>query len=83
MKKFLTLVLFVLATSTTATTATTASAQQPAKPGEDPMAKFFYLPELVMAHQGEIGLTDRQRGAARSRTSSRTRRASFSMRSSR
>jgi Spy/CpxP family protein refolding chaperone len=57
MKKLLTIALFVF------WSATTATAQQPPKPGEDPMAKFFYPPELVMAHQGEIGLSDRQRGA--------------------
>jgi Spy/CpxP family protein refolding chaperone len=56
MKKLLTLAFFVLASATVAT------AQAP-KQGEDPFAKFFYPPELVMAHQGEIGLTDRQRSA--------------------
>ena len=38
---------------------------QPAKspPGQqgDPFARFFFPPELVMQHQGEIGLTDAQR----------------------
>lgn len=32
-------------------------------PGEDPLARFLFPPELVMAHQQEIGLTDRQRSA--------------------
>jgi len=30
-------------------------------PGEDPLARHVFPPELVMKHQGEIGLTDRQR----------------------
>jgi TonB-dependent SusC/RagA subfamily outer membrane receptor len=32
-------------------------------PTDDPLAGFLYPPELVMAHQQEIGLTDRQRSA--------------------
>lgn len=34
---------------------------QPA--GDDPLAGFLFPPELIMAHQQEIGLTDRQRMA--------------------
>jgi TonB-dependent SusC/RagA subfamily outer membrane receptor len=34
-----------------------------AAPGADPFAKLLYAPELVMAHQDVIGLTDRQRTA--------------------
>ena len=35
-----------------------------AKPnGDDPFAQYLYPPELVMAHQTEINLTDRQRSA--------------------
>lgn len=30
-------------------------------PGEDPLARHVFPPELVMKHQQEIGLTDRQR----------------------
>ena len=30
-------------------------------PGDDPLARFLFPPELVMAHQQEISLTDRQR----------------------
>lgn len=32
-------------------------------PAEDPLARFLYPPELVMAHQDAIGLTDKQRTA--------------------
>src|SRR4029450_6072725 len=32
-------------------------------PGEDPLASHVFPPDLVMAHQEEIGLTDRQRDA--------------------
>jgi TonB-dependent SusC/RagA subfamily outer membrane receptor len=32
-------------------------------PASDPFAKYLYSPELVMANQAAIGLTDRQRGA--------------------
>jgi Spy/CpxP family protein refolding chaperone len=32
-------------------------------PGEDPLASHVFPPDLVMAHQEEIGLTDRQREA--------------------
>jgi TonB-dependent SusC/RagA subfamily outer membrane receptor len=33
----------------------------PPKPAADPIARYLYAPELVMAHQEAIGLTDRQR----------------------
>jgi Spy/CpxP family protein refolding chaperone len=36
-----------------------AAAETP--PGEDPLARHVFPPELVMKHQQEIGLTDRQR----------------------
>jgi Spy/CpxP family protein refolding chaperone len=32
-------------------------------PAADPLARFLYPPELVMAHQEAIGLTDKQRAA--------------------
>lgn len=32
-------------------------------PAEDPLARFLFPPELIMAHQEAIGLTDRQRTA--------------------
>ena len=32
-------------------------------PAEDPLARFLYPPELIMAHQEAIGLTDKQRAA--------------------
>lgn len=32
-------------------------------PGDDPFSRYFFPPELVMAHQQEIALTDRQRVA--------------------
>lgn len=32
-------------------------------PAEDPLARFLYPPELIMAHQEAIGLTDKQRTA--------------------
>jgi TonB-dependent SusC/RagA subfamily outer membrane receptor len=35
----------------------------PAPAGADPFGKYLYSPELVMAHQEAIGLTDRQRAA--------------------
>jgi TonB-dependent SusC/RagA subfamily outer membrane receptor len=31
--------------------------------GDDPLARYLFPPELVMAHQQEINLTDRQRSA--------------------
>jgi Spy/CpxP family protein refolding chaperone len=37
-------------------------AQQPA-PGDDPLAKLLFPPELVMQHQAEIGLKPEQRTA--------------------
>jgi TonB-dependent SusC/RagA subfamily outer membrane receptor len=33
----------------------------PARPPQDPIAKFLYPPEMVMAHQEAIGLSDIQR----------------------
>jgi Spy/CpxP family protein refolding chaperone len=39
-----------------------AVAQNPGPmPGNDPLARFLFPPELVMSHQQAIGLTDRQR----------------------
>lgn len=35
----------------------------PPKPVADPIARYLYAPEVVMAHQEAIGLTDRQRTA--------------------
>ncbi len=35
----------------------------PPKPAADPIARYLYAPEVVMAHQEAIGLTDRQRTA--------------------
>ena len=35
----------------------------PPPAGDDPLARFLFPPELVMAHQQEINLTDRQRSA--------------------
>jgi TonB-dependent SusC/RagA subfamily outer membrane receptor len=35
----------------------------PSRVDVDPLAKYLYAPEFVMAHQDAIGLTDRQRGA--------------------
>lgn len=37
-------------------------AQMPG-PGQDPLARFLFPPELVMSHQQAIGLSDRQRTA--------------------
>ena len=34
-------------------------------PEEDPLAKYFYPPELVMSHQRELGLEEDQRDAIR------------------
>ena len=38
-----------------------ASAALAQKPGSDPIGDSFFAPELLMAHQQEIGLTDDQR----------------------
>jgi len=35
----------------------------PGQPGQDPFARLLFPPELVMQHQGEIGLQDAQRTA--------------------
>ncbi|HEX6627608.1 MAG TPA: hypothetical protein VF105_06625 [Gemmatimonadaceae bacterium] len=35
----------------------------PGRPGDDPIARFLFPPELVMANQQAIGLTDVQRNA--------------------
>lgn len=40
-----------------------ASCGSASAPGSDALARFLYAPELVMAHQEAIGLTDRQRAA--------------------
>ena len=40
-----------------------AVAQQPQGGPDDPMARYLFPPELVMAHQTAINLTDAQRGA--------------------
>ncbi len=41
-----------------------AQGPQPQAPGQaDPFARFLFPPELVMQHQGEIGLQDAQREA--------------------
>ncbi len=41
-----------------------AQGPQPQVPGQaDPFARFLFPPELVMQHQGEIGLQDAQREA--------------------
>lgn len=40
-----------------------ARPQQTQPPGDDPLARFFFPPELVMAHQQDINLTDAQRAA--------------------
>jgi TonB-dependent SusC/RagA subfamily outer membrane receptor len=42
---------------------TRMGAGTPVPPGDDPLARFLFPPELVMAHQQEINLTDRQRSA--------------------
>jgi Spy/CpxP family protein refolding chaperone len=43
------------------TLAGAAGAQQPAQQADDPIGQSLFQVELVMAHQGEIGLTDAQR----------------------
>ena len=40
-----------------------AGAQPATQPAQAPIARFLYAPEVVMAHQAAIGLTDRQRTA--------------------
>lgn len=37
--------------------------RSPAQSAEDPFARYFYPPELIMAHQQAINLTDAQRSA--------------------
>lgn len=45
--------------------ALTASAQPAPPPQHDPIGEFLFPPELVMAHQSEIGLTPEQKTALR------------------
>lgn len=45
---------------------TSVRAQAPAPNQPDPLKNFFFAPELVMAHQAEIGLNDDQRKTLRS-----------------
>src|SRR5438067_1677394 len=35
----------------------------PTPPPDDPMSRFFFPPEFIMQHQGDIGLSDAQRNA--------------------
>ena len=57
------LVLIVAVVLTVALTAAQQSPRppQPPPPPDDPLAAFIFPPELVMAHQREIGLTDEQK----------------------
>ena len=45
--------------------ATLPALAQPAPPPHDPIGEFLFPPELVMAHQSEIGLTPEQKTALR------------------
>ena len=38
---------------------------EPGPPGEDPLGRFLFAPDRVMAHASEIGLDDAQRGTIR------------------
>ncbi|HEY6146164.1 MAG TPA: periplasmic heavy metal sensor [Thermoanaerobaculia bacterium] len=38
---------------------------EPGPPGDDPLGRFLFPPDRVMAHASEIGLDDSQRGAIR------------------
>src|SRR5262249_38803119 len=40
-----------------------AAAPPPATPAEDPIASRLYPPELIMQHQQELGIDDKQRAA--------------------
>lgn len=42
---------------------TPGPAAQAQQPGEDPLARVLFPPELVMQHQADIGLRPEQRGA--------------------
>ena len=54
-------VLTVATKTRTAVPDCTASVALVSLPGDDPFSRYFFPPELVMAHQQEIALTDRQR----------------------
>jgi Spy/CpxP family protein refolding chaperone len=40
-----------------------AEAPHPPKPGDDPIAARLYPPELIMSHQSELAVDDKQRNA--------------------
>jgi Spy/CpxP family protein refolding chaperone len=40
-----------------------AEAPHPPKPGDDPIAARLIPPELIMSHQSELGIDDKQRNA--------------------
>jgi Spy/CpxP family protein refolding chaperone len=43
-----------------------AFAQQPPQPNDDPIGRQLFPPEMVMGHQEELGLQEKQRAAIRS-----------------
>lgn len=45
----------------TVSLAGSALAQHPGRPGDDPIERNLFPPDLVMAHQREVGLDDTQR----------------------
>jgi Spy/CpxP family protein refolding chaperone len=45
--------------------AAAALVAEPGPPGDDPLGRFLFPPDRVMAHASEIGLDDSQRGAIR------------------
>ena len=59
MKRSLITLLLALAGAATAARAQTPAAGQ--RPGEDPLAQFFFPPELVLLHAQELGLQPGQR----------------------
>ena len=54
---------FVLSATTVAAQGAPPGTRNPGPPGQDDFGRNFFPPELVMQHQGEIGLQDAQRAA--------------------
>jgi Spy/CpxP family protein refolding chaperone len=54
---------FVLSATTLAAQGAPPGQRNPGPPGQDDFGRNFFPPELVMQHQGEIGLQDAQRAA--------------------
>jgi Spy/CpxP family protein refolding chaperone len=55
--------LFIVACASLLCAAARAEPPHPKRPGEDPIAARLIPPELIMGHQSELGLDDKQRSA--------------------